>query len=108
VIESSDLISSSVEQNEEWHLRLYVAGQSPKSLTAIANLMDLCKMHLAGLPQIEIIDLVEYPQLARQDDILAIPTLVLVRPAPMRKVIGDLSNTTRVLASLRIRPKSSQ
>jgi circadian clock protein KaiB len=88
-----------------WHLRLYVAGQSPKSLRAFANLTELCDEHLAGRYEIEVIDLVETPALARADDILAIPTLVLRLPAPLRKIIGDLSNTERVLVGLRIEPK---
>ncbi len=90
-----------------WHLRLYVAGQSPKSLRAFANLKDLCDEHLAGRHEIEVIDLVEQPALARADDILAIPTLVRRLPAPLRKIIGDLSNTQRVLVGLRIDPEST-
>lgn len=85
---------------EMWHLRLYVAGASPKSLKAFANLRRLCEAHLAGRYEIEIIDLVKRPLLARSDDIVAIPTLVRSLPAPMRKIIGDLSNTDRVLLSL--------
>jgi len=93
--------------DEVWHLRLYVAGQSPKSLRAFANLKDLCDEHLAGRYEIEVIDLVEEPALARADDILAIPTLVRRLPAPLRKIIGDLSNTERVLVGLRIEPKTA-
>ena len=89
---------------EVWHLRLYVAGQSPKSLRAFANLTELCEEHLAGRYEIEIIDLVEHPALARSDDILAIPTLVRRLPAPLRKIIGDLSDTERVLVGLRLEP----
>lgn len=88
-----------------WHLRLYVAGQSPRSMKAIANLKDLCETTLAGLCETEIIDLVEHPEFARDNDILAIPTLVLRRPLPVRKVIGDLSNSTRVLTGLQILQK---
>jgi circadian clock protein KaiB len=91
-------------EREHWDLRLYVAGQSPKSLRALSNLKDLCEEHLAGRYTIEIVDLVEQPSLARQDDILAIPTLVRRLPAPLRKIIGDLSNTERVLVGLSIRP----
>jgi circadian clock protein KaiB len=91
---------------EVWSLRLYVAGQSPKSLHALANLTSLCEEHLAGHYKIEIIDLVEHPALARSDDILAIPTLVRRLPAPLRKIIGDLSNTERVLVGLRLQPGS--
>jgi circadian clock protein KaiB len=89
---------------EVWHLRLYVAGQSPKSLRAFANLKDLCDEHLSGRYEIEVIDLVEEPALARADDILAIPTLVRRLPEPLRRIIGDLSNTERVLVGLRIEP----
>ena len=81
-------------------MRLYVAGQSPKCLDAYANLKSLCDEHLAGDYEIEIVDLVEHPMLARGDDILAVPTLVRRRPAPTRKVVGDLSNTERVLGYL--------
>ena len=83
-------------------MRLYVAGASPKSLKAFANLRKLCEEHLAGRYEIEIVDLVELPLLARSDDIVAIPTLVRSPPAPMRKIIGDLSNTDRVLLSLQL------
>lgn len=89
-----------------WHLRLYVAGQSTKSLLAFTNLKSLCDEHLAGHYEIEIIDLVEQPSLARSDDIVAIPTLVRLSPAPLRKIIGDLSNTERVLVGLRLKPGS--
>jgi circadian clock protein KaiB len=94
-----------VEGDEVWHLRLYVAGQSPKSLRAFANLKDMCDAHLAGRYEIEVIDLVEEPARAGADDVLAIPTLVRRLPAPLRKIIGDLSNTERVLVGLRIEPK---
>lgn len=90
------------EGDEIWYLRLYVAGQSPKSLAVFANLKKLCEEHLAGRYQIERIDLVEHPALARDHDILAIPTLVRRLPEPLRKVIGDLSDTGRVLVSLRL------
>jgi len=94
-----------VGDQEVWQLRLYVAGQSPKSLRALSNLKDLCETHLAGRYTIEVIDLVEEPWLARSDDILAIPTLVRSLPAPLRKIIGDLSDTERVLVGLSIRPE---
>jgi circadian clock protein KaiB len=90
-----------------WYLRLYVAGQSPKSLRAIANLQILCERHLPGRFEIEVIDLVEQPSLAQGDDILAIPTLVRRLPAPVRKIIGDLSNTERVLVNLQLAPDRS-
>ena len=86
---------------EFWQLRLYVAGQSPKSLHAVANLKAMCEEHLAGRYEIEVIDLVERPALAQHDDILAVPTLVRRLPEPLRKVIGDLSDIDRVLVGLR-------
>jgi circadian clock protein KaiB len=85
---------------ETWQLRLYVAGQTPKSLAAFANLKKICEEHLKGQYTIEVIDLIENPKLAKGDQILAIPTLVRQLPAPMRKIIGDLSNTERVLVGL--------
>lgn len=81
-------------------LRLYVAGQTPKSLTALANLKRICHEHLDGKYELEVIDLVKNPQLAQGDQILAIPTLVRNLPVPMRKIIGDLSNVDRVLVGL--------
>lgn len=92
--------------DEEWNLRLYVAGQTPKSLVAFANLKKICEEHLKGRYDIEVIDLLENPQLAQGDRILAIPTLVRKLPAPLRKIIGDLSNTERVLVGLDLRPKA--
>ena len=89
---------------ELWDLRLYVAGQTPRSLAAFANLKRLCEEHLAGKYKIEIIDLLKNPQLARGDQILAIPTLVRKLPTPIKKIIGDLSNTERVVVGLDIRP----
>lgn len=91
-------------QPKLWQLRLYVAGQTPKCLSAFANLKKLCEEHLAGEYEIEIVDLLERPQLARGDQILAIPTLVRKLPEPVRKIIGDLSNTERVLVGLDLRP----
>jgi circadian clock protein KaiB len=93
-------------EDDFWCLRLYVAGQSPKSLSAIANLKLLCEEHLPGSYEIEVVDLVKQPSLARSDEILAIPTLVRRLPAPLRKIIGDLSNTERVLVALRVQPQS--
>ncbi|HWM21819.1 MAG TPA: circadian clock KaiB family protein [Ilumatobacteraceae bacterium] len=87
---------------EWWYLRLYVAGQSAKSMRAFANLKVLCEKHLAGHYEIEIIDLIENPALAGGDDILAVPTLVRRLPPPLRKVIGDLSDPARVLVGLRV------
>ena len=91
---------------EFWILRLYVAGQTPKSLAAFANLKRICEEHLAGQYEIEVIDLLENPQLAAGDQILAIPTLVRRLPPPVRKIIGDLSNTERVLVGLDVRPRA--
>jgi circadian clock protein KaiB len=87
-----------------WELRLYVAGQTPKSLKAFANLKRICEEHLAGKYRIEVIDLIQNPTLASGDQILAIPTLVRKLPEPMKKIIGDLSNTERVLVGLDLRP----
>jgi len=86
-------------------MRLYVAGQTPKSLRALANLKKICEEYLAGKYHIEIIDLLENPQLASIDQILAIPTLIRNLPEPMRKIIGDLSNVERVLVGLDLRPR---
>lgn len=88
---------------KNWELRLYVAGQTPKSLAAFANLKKICEEHLAGQYHIEVIDLLKQPQLASGDQILAIPTLVRKLPAPIKKIIGDLSNTERVLVGLDVR-----
>ncbi|HET7225179.1 MAG TPA: circadian clock KaiB family protein [Candidatus Eisenbacteria bacterium] len=89
---------------EAWDLRLYVAGQTPRSLAALANLSRLCEQHLAGRYRIEIVDLLQNPQLAAGDEIVAIPTLVRKLPEPVRKIIGDLSSTERVLVGLQLRP----
>jgi circadian clock protein KaiB len=89
-----------------YNLRLYVAGQTPRSLRAFANLRDICDKHLAGRYTIEVIDLLENPQLAQGDQILAIPTLVRKLPPPLRKIIGDLSNTEKVLVGLDLKPRS--
>jgi circadian clock protein KaiB len=85
---------------KKWNLRLYVAGQTPKSITALANLKRICDEHMEGQYQIEVIDLMENPQLARRDQIVAIPTLVRELPTPLKRIIGDLSNTERVLVGL--------
>lgn len=99
------LASTPASANEEnWELRLYVAGQTVKSVTALANLKKYCEEHLKGRYVIEVIDLLENPQLAEGDQILAIPTLVRKVPSPIRKIIGDLSNQERVLVGLDIRP----
>ena len=92
----------------EWQLRLYVAGQSPKSLAALENLRRLCKTHLAGQYEIEVIDLLKDPRLAAGDQILAVPTLVRKLPEPIRKIIGDLSDEARVLVGLDVKPKDAR
>jgi circadian clock protein KaiB len=89
---------------EIWNMRLYVAGQTRKSITAFANLKKICDIHLAGKYQIEVIDLLKNPQLAKGDQIIALPTLVRKLPEPIKKIIGDLANTERVLVGLDIRP----
>jgi circadian clock protein KaiB len=95
-----------VSEEKGWQLRLYVAGQTPKSIAAFANLKRICEEHLEGRFSIEVIDLLVSPQLARGDQILAVPTLVRKLPEPMKKIIGDLSNTERVLVGLDIKPLS--
>ena len=93
-----------MEKEEKWELRLYVAGKTAKSVTALTNLKKYCEEHLKGQYQIEVIDLLEKPQLAEGDQILAIPTLVRKVPEPIRKIIGDLSDEEKVLVGLNIRP----
>jgi circadian clock protein KaiB len=94
---------STKRPEKKWELRLYIAGQTPKSLAAFNNLKKICDEHLAGEYHIEVVDLVKNPKLASGDQILAIPTLVRKLPEPIRKIIGDLSNTERVLVGLDIR-----
>ena len=89
---------------KKWQLRLYVAGQTPKSVTAFNNLKRICEEHLAGEFEIEVIDLIDNPRLAKDDQIVAIPTLVRKLPEPIRKIIGDLSDTERTLVGLQLRP----
>ncbi len=97
------LVSTGVER-DMWELRLYVAGQTAKSIAAFENLKRLCEEHLSGKYKIEVVDLMVHPQLARGDQIVAIPTLVRKLPPPIRKVIGDLSNAERTLVGLQLRP----
>ena len=103
-------MNTNVEQSfnlngqDTWLLRLYVAGQTPKCVKAFANLREICETHLAGRYSIEIIDLIKTPQIGRTDQIVAIPTLVRKLPTPLVKIIGDLSNTERVLVGLSIEP----
>ena len=87
-----------------WKLKLYIAGQTPRSLAALSNLQKIADEHLDGRYEIQVIDLLENPQLAKGDQIIAVPTLVKDLPLPLRKIIGDLSNTERVLIGLDIRP----
>jgi len=91
-------------EDKQWELRLYVAGNTPKSMTALSNLKKYCEEHLHGKYRIEVIDLLIHPQLAEGDQIFAIPTLVRKVPEPIRKIIGDLSNKEKVLVGLNIRP----
>ncbi len=93
------------DEPEKWYLRLYVAGQSPKSLTAFANLQRYCEEVLPGRYEIEVVDLLENPQLAEGDQIVAVPTLVRKLPPPMKKIIGDLQNRERTLVGLDLRPR---
>ena len=92
--------------NDMWVLRLYVAGQTPKALTAFTNLKKLCEEQLNGKYSIEVIDLLKNPKLGADDQIFALPTLVRKLPVPVRKIIGDLSNTERVLVGLNLLPVS--
>jgi circadian clock protein KaiB len=105
--DDSELIQSNGIPNQDFYiLRLYVAGQTAKSLAAFANLKKICEEHLGGRYRIEVIDLLTNPQLAKGDQILAIPTLVRKLPPPLKKIIGDLSDTERVLVGLDLRPGS--
>ncbi len=92
------------DKAKEWELRLYVAGQTPKSLAAFANLKKICEEHLQGIYAIEVVDLIKNPKLAQGDQILAIPTLVRKLPEPIKKIVGDLSDRERVLVGLDLRP----
>ena len=96
---------SALTVEKSWNLRLYIAGQTPKSITALTNLKKICQEHLANEYSIEIIDLVRNPELARADQIFAIPTLVRNLPTPIKKIIGDLSNTEKVLLGLDLEPR---
>lgn len=89
---------------KKWMLRLYVAGNTPNSVAAVANLKEICENHLGGVYDIEVVDLLRNPQLARGDQIVAVPTLVRKLPPPVKQIIGDLSNTERVLVGLDLRP----
>ena len=105
VSKKKPILSKPVQQEaDKWILRLYVAGHTPKSVTAFDNLKKICEERLKNKYKIEVIDLLENPQLGREHQILAIPTLVRKLPVPVRKIIGDLSNTERVLVGLDIKP----
>lgn len=93
-----------VADEKPWVLRLYIAGQTPRAMAALVNLKDICEKHLAGLYRIEVIDLLEQPQLAEGDQIIAVPTLIRKLPEPIRQIIGDLSDTTRTLVGLDLKP----
>jgi circadian clock protein KaiB len=99
-----EIAATGTADPEMWELRLYVAGKTAKSVAAFENLTRLCEEHLSGKYKIEVVDLLVHPQLARGDQILAIPTLVRKLPQPIRKVIGDLSNIERTLVGLQLRP----
>jgi len=98
------LDSADVPESDTWELRLYVAGQTGRSIAALANLKRICEVHLQGKYRIEVVDLLVHPQLASGDQIVAIPTLVRKLPHPVRKVIGDLSSEERTLVGLQLRP----
>jgi circadian clock protein KaiB len=99
-----EIADKGTEEGKVWELRLYVAGQTPRSVAAFANLKKICEDHLAGRYNIEVVDLVKHPQLAAGDQILAIPTLVRKLPQPLRKIVGDLRDTERALVGLQLRP----
>ena len=104
---ASPVHSDPAADSEVWELRLYVAGHSPRSVAAFTNLRKICEEHLAGRYRIEVVDLIEHPQLAAGDQIVAIPTLVRKLPEPLRKIVGDLRNTERTLVGLNLRPVDS-
>jgi circadian clock protein KaiB len=97
--------SKAVVAEKEWNLRLYIAGSTPRAVTALENLKKLCQEHLGNKYTIEVVDLLKSPQLAKGDEIVAVPTLVRKLPEPVRKIIGDLSNREKVLIGLDLQPK---
>lgn len=99
------MTSVEAARNEKWALRLYTAGQSPKSLAALVNLKRVCEEHLAGRYSIEVVDLMKNPRLAKDDQIVAIPTLVRKLPEPLRRIVGDLSDTERTLVGLQLKQR---
>ena len=106
--ELSRVEPSEPSQASVWNLRLYVAGQTPRSLAAFANLKRICEEHLSGRYTIEVVDLIKHPQLAAGDQIVAIPTLVRKLPEPLRKIVGDLRDTERALVGLQLRSSVSE
>jgi circadian clock protein KaiB len=106
--ELSRVEPSEPSQAGVWNLRLYVAGQTPRSLAAFANLKRICEEHLSGRYTIEVVDLIKHPQLAAGDQIVAIPTLVRKLPEPLRKIVGDLRDTERALVGLQLRSSVSE
>jgi circadian clock protein KaiB len=105
---SLEEIADTQSVGDVWELRLYTAGQSPRSMAAFANLKKICEEHLQGRYNIEIVDLIQHPQLAAGDQIIAIPTLVRKLPQPLRKIVGDLRDTEKALVGLQLRPAGSQ
>lgn len=99
---ASRAVTASLEAAERWELRLYVAGQTPKSLLALENLKKICETYLKGKYQIDVIDLVAHPELARADQIVALPTLIRKFPPPMKRILGDLSNRERTLVGMEL------
>ncbi len=99
------MLDAASSDDDTWQLRLYVAGKTANCLKAFANLKRVCEENLAGRYEIEVIDLLENPRLAAGDEIVAIPTLVRKLPTPVRKIIGNLSDTERVLVGLQLRPR---
>ena len=104
----SAIAAASGEQpaNEQWELRLYTAGKTPKSIAAFNNLKRICEEYMPGRYEIEVVDLMQNPRLAKEDQIVAVPTLVRKLPQPLRKIIGDLSDTERALVGLQLRPRA--
>ena len=105
---AKNVVKKAPNKSEHWDLRLYVAGQTAKSLAAFANLKNICEEHLPGIYRIEVIDLLKNPQLAKGDQIIAVPTLVRKFPEPVRKIIGHLSDTQKVLVALQLRPREPE
>jgi circadian clock protein KaiB len=105
---AADAAQKGDENSGVWELRLYVAGKTPKSVAAFANVKKICEEHLPGRYSIEVVDLLEQPQLAAGHQIVAIPTLVRKLPQPLRKIVGDLSNTERTLVGLQLRPPQTR